>query len=142
MRGTQGYGRLGGIGAAEAADLHARSGAAGAFAAAWRLADRDGDGRLCGAEFCLFMYLLKATRRGWCERLLTYQVHVTFLRQVVHVHVPAKAARRGWCERTFHQNTGMSSLSTEQAATSCLFLHKGRPAWLVRTPTHMCCIKV
>jgi len=64
MRGGQGYGRLGGIGAAEAADLHARSGARGAFAAAWRLADRDGDGRLAGPEFCLFMYLLKAVRRG------------------------------------------------------------------------------
>jgi len=64
MRGTQGYGRLGGIGAAEAADLHARSGAAGAFAAAWRLADRDADGRLAAPEFCLFMYLLKAVRRG------------------------------------------------------------------------------
>ena len=55
----QGYGRLGGIGAAEAADLHARSGAGVPFTVAWRLADRDGDGRLAAAEFCLFMYLLK-----------------------------------------------------------------------------------
>lgn len=55
----QGYSRLGGIGAAEAADLHARSGAGVPFTAAWRLADSDGDGRLAAAEFCLFMYLLK-----------------------------------------------------------------------------------
>ncbi|KAK9814682.1 hypothetical protein WJX72_009730 [[Myrmecia] bisecta] len=61
---SKGYASIGGVERAEAAKLYARADVPRKFQHVWELSDLDGDQRLNQREFCLFMYLLKALRKG------------------------------------------------------------------------------
>lgn len=59
----QGYGRLGGLGEADARALWSRQNMPGdTFQHVWALSDLDSNKLLSKPEFCLFMYLMHALR--------------------------------------------------------------------------------
>ena len=71
---VQGYGRLGGLGEADARALWSRQNMpADTFQHVWVLSDLDGNRLLSKSEFCLFMYLMHALRNfGTSFRLPEY----------------------------------------------------------------------